>query len=154
MWQLQRFDRWRSGFIGELNMQRVNADEIEFGDDYVYRLQSHPFTGVGFEMSEDGRLVSEIEFRDGMKNGMSREWSCDGKLVFEHCYVNNTRHGPQREWSDSGALVSEEDFEHGICTRRKTWNDDGTPAGEYELDESDQQFKLLESIRAAVNQER
>ncbi len=135
-------------------MQRVNADDIEFGNDYVYRFMGHPFTGIGFEIGEDERLVSEIEFQNGMKNGMSREWLHNRKLVFEHHYLNNTRHGLQREWSDSGTLVTEEEFEHGICTRRKTWNDDGGLTGEYELHESDQQFKLLKSIRAAINQER
>jgi len=135
-------------------MKRVNADDIELGDDYVYRLDSQPFTGVGFEVGEDGRLIGEIEFRDGMKNGISREWSSNNNLVLEHMYVNNTRHGPQREWSDSGTLVCEEEFEHGICTRRKSWSDDGTPAGDYELVETDPQFRLLESIRTAFNQNR
>lgn len=64
--------------------------------------------------------------------------------------MNNTRHGAQREWSDSDVLACEVEFEHGICTRRKTWNDDGTLASEYVLQDTDEQFKLLKSIRAAV----
>ncbi len=132
-------------------MARVNADEIEFGDDYVYRLHGEPFSGIGFEVDQTGRLISEIEFKDGMKSGNSREWSDEGNLVFEHGYLNNTRHGLQREWSESGTLISEEQFEHGICIQRTIWSEDGTVCGKFELDENDPQFKLLESIRSAVD---
>ena len=131
-------------------MKRVNADEIELGDDYVYRMDDVPFTGVGFELDNSGRLVSEIEFENGVKSGFSREWDGNGCLVFEHEYKNNTRHGRQSEWED-GELQTEEEFEHGICVRRKTWAD-GKLVNEFVMDNSDPQFKLLQSLRSAVGE--
>lgn len=136
-------------FLGT-DMIRVNADEIELGDDYVYRLEGKPFTGIGFELNNADQLLSEIEFENGMKNGFSREWSRDGALVFEHEYKNNTRHGRQAEWED-GELQTEEEFEHGICVRRKTWSE-GKIVNEFVIDEVDPQFKLLESLRVAVGE--
>jgi antitoxin component YwqK of YwqJK toxin-antitoxin module len=129
-------------------MRRINADDIELGNDYVYRLDGKPFTGIGFELNDDGQLLSEIEFENGLKNGFSREWAIDGTLVSEHEYRNNTRHGHQVEWAD-GKLHIEEVFEYGICVNRKEW-DHGKLVKEFVIDQSDPQFMLLAALRLAI----
>ena len=131
-------------------MLRVNTDEIEFDDDYVYRFKGEPFNGIGYELNESGTLLSEIAFQDGMKHGFSREWSRAGKIVIEHSYYKNIPHGSFRKWSETGVLLLEEDFEYGFCLRRRTWNDDGTLAEEILLENGGDQFKVLESIRATM----
>ena len=132
-------------------MQRVNVDNIDFGNDYVYRFEGEPFTGIGFELDEAGRLIGEMEFREDMTAGYSREWNSDGTLIAENSLMNNTKHGPQREWSEAGLLVTEEEFQYGFCVRRRRWDDNGKLTVDYEIDPRSPQHELLESTRAATS---
>lgn len=130
-------------------MNRVNISEIEFTDEYAYRWHDSPFSGLGVETTDDGTLLSEIEIRDGMQHGTTKEFYPSGHVKREANYENNTLNGFVREWDENGLPLLEEEYERGICLRRKAKNAAGKLAPVFELDENDPRFDLLKLIRAA-----
>lgn len=130
-------------------MTRVNTDEIEFTNDYTYQWKGRPFSGIGFELGDDGRVISEIEFNNGMQNGTARSYYSTGGVRREAQYENNTLHGFVRDWNEDGVLQSEEEYERGVCVRRKARDLGGELSLCYELSENDPQFEILVLLRNA-----
>jgi antitoxin component YwqK of YwqJK toxin-antitoxin module len=130
-------------------MLRVNADMVEFGDDYVYRLNNLPFTGIAEERDEQGQLISELEFKDGMQHGITREW-IDGVLRLEHSFRLGAKDGLQREWAADGSLESVEEYELGIRRARSISSSDGELEETFRLGEQDSQYQTLEALRRAI----
>jgi antitoxin component YwqK of YwqJK toxin-antitoxin module len=130
-------------------MQRVNVSEIEFTDDFCYRYEGAPFTGVAEEYERDGRLKCEMSFVNGIQEGISREWSSTGILISETAYRNNTLHGRRLDWRENGTKESEKIYEFGICVESKEWDEKGTLVREFHLEESDPQYALLRKFRSA-----
>ena len=130
-------------------MIRVNTDLIEFTDDYVYLLDGQPFTGIGYEANDDGEIISEMEFQDGMQHGVTKGYHLAGQVKREAHYKYNTLDGFVRDWDDAGLLEREEEYEMGVCIRRKTRDSSGYLQISYELSESDPLFNTLQLIRAA-----
>jgi hypothetical protein len=128
---------------------RIDANEIDFGDDYIYRLNGTPFSGIAFELDDRGNLLSELSFQDGSQTGSTKEWAANGTLVYDCCYLNGTKHGLQRRWSD-GKLVSEEVFEYGICVSRKCWDENGNLTEDFNLEQTDPNYSLLNAIRSVI----
>jgi antitoxin component YwqK of YwqJK toxin-antitoxin module len=128
-------------------MSRVNTDDIEFTDDYRYMWNGLPFSGIGFDAGEDGTLLSEMEFREGILDGMARDFYPSGCVKSESQYRNNTLDGTVREWSQEGILQRVETYERGICIRRQVRDESGQLTLNYELDENDPQFELLQMLR-------
>jgi antitoxin component YwqK of YwqJK toxin-antitoxin module len=136
-------------------MTRVNTDVIEFTDDYVYLLNGQPFTGIGFETNDNGVVISEMEFQNGMKHGTTRGFYPTGRVKREVHYQHNTLDGFVRDWSEDGLMEREEEYEKGICVRRKALDSSGQVALSYELSESDPQHMTLQLLRnAKFNQTR
>jgi antitoxin component YwqK of YwqJK toxin-antitoxin module len=130
-------------------MNRVNADEIELTNDYVYLWDGRPFTGIAFELDDHENIVSEIEFRNGLQMGTTRAYYPKGRLKREAQYENATLHGFARDWNEEGLVTSEEEYERGICIRRKTRDSTGNLSISYELKETDPQFEILRLLRMA-----
>ncbi len=131
-------------------MARVDAEKVEFGDDSVYRLDGLPFTGVAEERDEQGCLLSELEFKNGMQDGVTREW-IDGVLRLEHSYRQGAKHGLQREWAADGSLEMVEEYELGICLSRRTETVEGELAETFRLGEQDPQQQTLKALRKSFH---
>lgn len=55
---------------------RVNEDDITMTDDYCYHFEGQPFTGIGVH-AIDGRVISEISYRNGMRAGRARFYDAE-----------------------------------------------------------------------------
>ena len=132
---------------------RIRDIDIDLGDDGFYRYEGQPFTGIIYELDDSDRLVSESGFKGGLEDGITRVWSPDGSLTFEGAYKFNNPHGKLREWS-AGKLVSEANFECGVCLSKRTWGLDGTILTDYQLNESDIEYWILEAMRQAFSRHR
>ena len=130
-------------------MIRVNVDLIEFTDDYVYLLNGQPFTGVGYETNDNGVVISEMEFQNGMQHGTTRGFYPTGRVKREAQYQANTLDGFVRDWDEDGVLEREEEYEKGVCIRRKAIDASGQLALSYELSEKDPQYRTLQLLRNA-----
>lgn len=105
--------------------RRVPYDQIGYRDDGFYCYNDKPFTGVGFARWDDGKLEVEIEYRDGMRWGISKEWFHEGSLASEAGWAWDLLHGVSREWHENGQLASEEVFEYGTLLSGNWWDKNG-----------------------------
>lgn len=128
----------------------IDEDKLLYNmTDGTYLYEGQPFTGVARERSKDGGLISEIEYADGMQNGLARYWYQSGQLQGEEHFRNNGRTGLSREWYPDGKLKRETDFEYSIRLREKQWDEQGNIVKDYVLTEQDPMFGTLEKARRA-----
>jgi antitoxin component YwqK of YwqJK toxin-antitoxin module len=128
---------------------RVLYDDIDYTDDDLYVYDGKPFTGIGFEIEQDGTVVSELEFVQGKLHGMSRGFYSSGQLEEETPYVNGLKHGVEREWFESGVLRREAILEFDVLMRSKVWNEEGKLIHEEERPPDDHLYKLVMARRTA-----
>src|SRR5258708_32491247 len=105
-------------------MSKVDISEVDFNDDYSFTRGGVPFTGTACEYDKQGKLVAEMAFRDGMKNGISTQYFPSGGLRFEKSYCDNTLQGEGREWFENGKLKQRTLHEFGFLVENDEWDDD------------------------------
>lgn len=127
-------------------MKRVPNESLDYADGHMY-LHGDPFTGVGYSLDEEGRLEGEITYREGLKWGLKRGWFDTGALSHESPIFLGVLHGKKREWHRNGQLSEEGDYELGFALRRKRWDEDGKLIEEYELKETDANYKELQKYQ-------
>jgi hypothetical protein len=129
--------------------QRVNFDDLEPSEDYLLMLfDGKPFTGTAHE--EEKYLISETEFRDGQKSGVSRQWSEQGALIREQAYLLGALHGEAKEWLPNGQIKQQGLYELGICLKEVEHDRNGCIIRSFELDPNSPQFRTLEKLRTSL----
>ncbi|MET3132254.1 antitoxin component YwqK of YwqJK toxin-antitoxin module [Oxalobacteraceae bacterium GrIS 1.11] len=129
-------------------MFRVDYEELEPSDDFLLMCYAgKPFSGIVFENDENGTLITETNFIDGQKSGMSQEWSASGTLVREQWFALNSLHGPSREWYGNGSPKFDGLYELGICIKEQEWDANGCVIKNYRIDEMGPQFATLKKLR-------
>ena len=128
-------------------MKRVSKDSLDYPGDGWFYLDDEPFTGIAFSLYEDGTVESETEYQHGLAWGMDRGWFDPNQLQYEIEMQRGSVYGKKRIWYPDGKLKEEGDYEYGITLSRKTWDDDGNLVEDFELKETDSNFKLLEHFR-------
>jgi antitoxin component YwqK of YwqJK toxin-antitoxin module len=133
-------------------MLRVHFDDLDVvhgrtGATYFY--DDKPFEGMAYETYQDGQLLSEVEFKKGIKVGWSRQWYKSGQLEYESFYpLHDVAH--YREWFENGQQKVEVFSQYGIRIKEKRWNEDGQLVLEQELDEESPEFLRLQRYRLLV----
>ena len=132
-------------------MQRVPIDQIEKDEDYlVYKIWEFArFTGVAFETSSTGTVIYEVEYLNGIQEGMERTWYPSGQLREEREYRRNMAHGWTKDYDEAGTLISERLFEFGIQVEARYWTPTGESLGISKIDSDDPEYSMLETLRKA-----
>lgn len=97
-------------------------------------------------ISRFGQLLAENSYVDGILQGISREWYKSGQLHYEYYYESGALDGLCKEWYESGQLKIECLYKYGIIVSKKEWAEDGKLIEEYQLNESDKNFNLLNKL--------
>lgn len=106
-------------------MVRVDADEIELGDDYIWRRDGEPFTGIAEQRTPDGVLLHEDEYAHGAQDGLAWTYWPDGTRREEHWYDNGIEIR-SRYWHENGQLRKDTVTDvHGVV-KAFTFAEDGT----------------------------
>lgn len=132
--------------------KRIDIEDIDF-DDYVYYYEGKPYTGVAYELDDEGRLRSELTFFCGLPDGRWCDYYENGNLSGEDFYKLGQSHGQTREWYPDGTIKKEKVFEFGICTIKKKWNPDGTLIESFKIDPSCDDYIQLEKRRLTVEED-
>jgi hypothetical protein len=128
---------------------RVPDDDLDFGPDQVMHYHGVPFTGISFEDDKGGR--AELQYRNGLQDGMAREWWPSGQLKEETPYREGFAHGVIRAYDDAGRLIQESLREYGILLRRTTYDEDGAVETEdIQLDPNSYHYKSLQMYRSRL----
>jgi antitoxin component YwqK of YwqJK toxin-antitoxin module len=135
-----------------ITMQRIDSNLLFRDDDQIYRYQGKPFTGVAYELRQDGTLWGEQTFARGVLDGASRSWYPNQQLQHETNYKLAWAHGWKKEWYPDGKTKSAKLFELGVCVERKCWDGAGALIEDYKIDPASNDFATLEQKRRAENQ--
>lgn len=125
----------------------VDVGDVYMTVDDLFEYQGRPFTGRAREYSPEGVLIGEMDYVDGMLDGVSRGWYPSGQLQEEEHFRANGRHGPSRQWYENGTLQRETLWEHSIRVRERQWNEKGELTRDYVLSEDKPMFRRLEQLR-------
>jgi antitoxin component YwqK of YwqJK toxin-antitoxin module len=102
--------------------QRMPADSLEQRDGVSYRIGSQvPFTGKADRMDSTTGTRMEIEYRNGMPEGLMRSWYPNGQLQVEGTLHGQTREGTWKAWHENGKLLREGTFQDGKEEGRFSW---------------------------------
>jgi antitoxin component YwqK of YwqJK toxin-antitoxin module len=104
---------------------RVNIDETDINDDQYVLYNGELYTGTVFELLH-GKIHAEIDYVDGIREGMSRLYYPDGTLESEESFRDGLGHGRQRYWYPNGQLKEEMFVDMGVMTSTRKWAEDGT----------------------------
>lgn len=127
---------------------KVYEEQIDITDEMVCLYEGKPFTGVVVD-EDNGRVIGETHYKDGLQDGVSRAWFMNGQLQSETRFVENSRHGLDKKWYENGAKKSEIRYEHGVVARQIDWDLNGNVTKDYELKEGDPGYELLELRRGS-----
>ncbi len=132
---------------------RVPDSELAYNEELVYRHGGLPFTGVGYEETDAGVLVSEIRYQDGLQDGISQDFYPNGAVGGESNYRENVLHGWTREFDDRGNVydrgnvLSEALHGYGILVVASARDASGRLRQTFRVDERGFQFELLKKWR-------
>lgn len=72
-----------------------------------------PLEGVVKAYYPDGKLKTEISYKNGKKNGLAREYFENGNVHLEINYVNDVNHGLTKRYYESGFIYHETPYDSG-----------------------------------------
>lgn len=70
----------------------------------------------------NGKLYSEMPYKDGKKNGKSVIYYPNGKITEEGTYKNNRKEGVWKYYNQAGRLTSEETYDHDNVVKTVNYN--------------------------------
>jgi antitoxin component YwqK of YwqJK toxin-antitoxin module len=96
-------------------------------DNGILEFNATPFTGKIISAFSNGKLQSEVFYKNGLKEGKEQQWGIDGTLILERFYTKGKKTGIHKSWWDNGNLKFEYHFNdkgefHGAV---KEWYADG-----------------------------
>ena len=106
-----------------------NKGELKFEGEYFYddiwdgkgydKNKKNVFTinkGNGFikEFNDDGILIYEGEYINGMRNGKGKQYDKDGKIIYEGEFKDGKRHGKGKLFDEEGKIIYEGNFISGL----------------------------------------
>jgi antitoxin component YwqK of YwqJK toxin-antitoxin module len=124
-----------------------DQDLLFNGHDGIFVRDGEPFTGTGRRLANNGAVIAEDRYENGIQEGRSRYWYSSGEPRGEAHFRHDSLHGPTKEWFQDGRLRRDAMFEHGILVSDKTWDETGKQTRDFEIKETDRSFRSLQKSR-------
>jgi hypothetical protein len=135
----------------EANIEMIRVDLDDLVDEYPgytsMTWKGKLFTGIGFEIADDGHMISETTYIEGAEDGLYKTWHWNGELESEGKNKWNRGHGFFKEWYESGRLKTEGLVELGIVIWRKEWDENGNSIDEYRIEDHPSKLEELAGRR-------
>lgn len=94
--------------------QSISVSELEERDGLQYRIISTiPYTGKVIGRFYDGRIRSEINYKNGKKDGKSTTWYENGRIRLECGYKEGKRHGQWIKRDANGQVQFQRRYKDG-----------------------------------------
>ena len=109
-------DQYLYNYTPEHSPDRVLIDELTIkgtDDKPMIYFEGKAFTGVAFDVYENGQLAREINFKDGKQDGLAQEWHSNGQLYYAINFKDGKEDGLAQEWYDNGQLHREINLKDG-----------------------------------------
>ena len=93
---------------GEKEEKIINVDDITIVNKIAYNKHDMTLvTGKVRKWHENGQLMRDWQYKDGIANGVSKEWHENGQLRVETTYKDGKKDGVSKMWFENGQLRSE-----------------------------------------------
>jgi len=125
---------------------RVQFDDLTVEDDQSLSYQGIPFTGVAYEANDNGVVISESSYENGLQKGVTREWNSSGRILTESYFDQGSKHGISKRWHENGQLESEAEYIYSIKVRERDWDRQGRLLRDWNLPENDEQRALIDLL--------
>jgi antitoxin component YwqK of YwqJK toxin-antitoxin module len=88
------------------NIKDLELIRLDGGGTPIYHFNNKPFTGIVFDIEEDGTLSWEEEYIDGFQEGWTRTYHPNGKPE-EECKMHNNVivDGTYKKWDANGNII-------------------------------------------------
>lgn len=99
--------------------------------------------GIFYYWHENGQLATELNYQNGLIQGIGKGWHENGQLSAEANHKNGEVDGQYREWYENGQQFSEVSYKNGeLDGPFKSWHENGQLEleGSYKNGELDGQF--------------
>jgi hypothetical protein len=135
-------------------MNRVPMSELRHDSlESIYLRDGEPFTGTAYNLYPDGSVEGEIEYRYGLRWGVTRSWHEDGRPATEGHFLRDVQHGMAWEWDESGRVTEESCCEYGVVIYERAWDEDGDLTRDYRIEEGSRDFERLRKRRELAGDE-
>lgn len=81
--------------------RRILYDDVDLDDDLAL-VDDRPFTGIIFSVHPNGTLEAELNYREGLPEGLQQEWYANGQLERKWIAVRGKGSSETHEWYDDG----------------------------------------------------
>lgn len=71
------------------------------------------FSGIVFDVYENGQLKEEGLYKNGKKEGLHQEWYQNGQSKFKKNYIDGKQNGLTISWNKNGGIRSESNYKNG-----------------------------------------
>jgi antitoxin component YwqK of YwqJK toxin-antitoxin module len=106
------------------------------------------FTGAAYQLHPDGWLQSEIEYVDGVRDGMARYYFTSGQVKSEIFARRNLAWRLERDWRENGWLQREAVYVFDLLVYERAWDHAGAVVRDYEISERDPNYARFDDARA------
>ncbi|GKX32071.1 hypothetical protein SH1V18_45510 [Vallitalea longa] len=83
------------------------------------------FTGLVYELNNNGQLAYYCFYKDGLENGQYVEFYENGNVQSVQHMKHGTIVGKEKIWFKNGMIKSVGEYEYGVCLNLKEWNEKG-----------------------------
>lgn len=105
-------------------LPRVLDEDLEYEDD-LRLLNGKPFTGIGYQKYPNGQLELEVNYREGLPDGLQREWFANGQLKRKSHAIRGLGTSKMTTWYENGQVQSIALYDVGVKIEYKEWSEDG-----------------------------
>jgi antitoxin component YwqK of YwqJK toxin-antitoxin module len=106
--------------------------------EYSSLYKGEAFTGIGYHVDKDKKIISEQSYFEGMRWGFSRKWRDNNTLKEEYSWRYDGPNGNCKKYYLDGQLKEDFFADHGIVVLRKKWNKEGDLIEDFNLKNSPQ----------------
>ena len=103
---------------------RVNFDETE-DVGIVTHYKGTPFTGIAYNLYENGKLYDEVEMVKGLKHGSSNVYDLKGNQSQKLSYKTDVLHGKQIFFNPDQTVIRESYYENGVFIKASHFDSRG-----------------------------
>ena len=96
-----------------VSQKTISKSEYVRKGDTVYYHDSL-FTGTAIKKADNGQIIAEEHYDNGIANGLWKEWYATGKRKFEGKFTNGKNDGEWTQWYEDGTVQRKLNFENGI----------------------------------------
>ncbi len=94
----------------EYNVNKSDPEDMEI----VYKKGSKiPYSGIVFEKHENGKIASEVHYKNGINDGLLTVWFENGKIAKKWNYSKGNPEGTYAEYWENGQKEQEGTYRNG-----------------------------------------